>query len=230
MEVTKKDVEKLIELRKENTFLNHLWNIFSRDMTAKGEVSRNEIKVWRQNMWNLTFYPIFTFEFNANNHLTNISTKLNPVGKMIIGFIIIGLIWLIFPKNLSEFDIFEKWQMATFLVVFSFLIVWVARKVYRFEKQNQLEQIFEILDIEVEEKEPEREWSLKNVLIRLFTYPFSLFIVFISVWLLFENGIRNILQSIIGIAVCGMYLYADIKMIMRAKKTTGNNGNRCTTP
>ena len=223
MEVTKKDVEKLIELRKENTFLNHLWNIFSRDMTAKGEVSRNEIKVWRQNMWNLTFYPIFTFEFNANNHLINISTKLNPVGKMIIGFIIIGLIWLIFPKDLSEFDIFEKWQMATFLLVFSFLIVWVARKVYRFEKQNQLEQIFEILDIEVEEKEPEREWSLKNVLIRLFTYPFSLFIVFISVWLLFENGIRNILQSVIGIGVCGMYLYADIKMIMRAKKTTGNN-------
>ena len=223
MEVTKKDVEKLIELRKENTFLNHLWNIFSRDMTAKGEVSRNEIKVWRQNMWNLTFYPIFIFEFNANNHLINISTKLNPVGKMIIGFIIIGLIWLIFPKDLSEFDIFEKWQMATFLLVFSFLIVWVARKVYRFEKQNQLEQIFEILDIEVEEKEPEREWSLKNVLIRLFTYPFSLFIVFISVWLLFENGIRNILQSVIGIGVCGMYLYADIKMIMRAKKTTGNN-------
>ena len=222
MEVTKKDVEKLIELRKENTFLNHLWNIFSRDMTAKGEVSRNEIKVWRQNMWNLTFYPIFTFEFNANNHLINISTKLNSVGKMIIGFIIIGLIWLIFPKNLSDFDIFEKWQMATFLLVFSFLVVWVARKVYRFEKQNQLEQIFEILDIEVEEKEPEREWSLKNVLIRLFTYPFSLFIVFISVWLLFENGIRNILQSVIGIGVCGMYLYADIKMIMRAKKTTGN--------
>ena len=222
MEVTKKDVEKLIELRKENTFLNHLWNIFSRDMTAKGEVSRNEIKVWRQNMWNLTFYPIFTFEFNANNHLINISTKLNPVGKMIIGFIIIGLIWLIFPENLSEFDIFEKWQMATFLVVFSYLIVWVARKVYRFEKQNQLEQIFEILDIEVEEKEPEREWSLKNVLIRLFTYPFSLFIVFISIWLLFENGIRNILQSVIGIVVCGTYLYADIKMIMRAKKTTGN--------
>ena len=223
MEVTKKDVEKLIELRKENTFLNHLWNIFSRDMTAKGEVSRNEIKVWRQNMWNLTFYPIFTFEFNANNHLINISTKLNPVGKMIIGFIIIGLIWLIFPKNLSDFDILEKWQMATFLLVFSFLIVWVARKVYRYETQNQLEQIFEILDIEVEEKKPEREWSLKNVLIRLFTYPFSLFIVFISVWLLYENGIRNILQSVIGIGVCGMYLYADIKMIMRAKKTTGNN-------
>ena len=78
MEVTKKDVEKLIELRKENTFLNHFWNVFSRDFRLKGEIGRNEIKVWKQNMWNATFYPIFTFEFNANNHLkiTFVSTKL----------------------------------------------------------------------------------------------------------------------------------------------------------
>ena len=74
MEVTKKDVEKLIELKKENTFLNHLWNVFSRDFRSKGEVNRNEIKVWSQNMWNMVFYPIYTFEFNANiiglNHLS----------------------------------------------------------------------------------------------------------------------------------------------------------------
>ena len=224
MEVTKKDVEELIELRKENTFLHHLWNAFSGDMRPKGEVKLNEIKVWRQNMWNATFYPIFTFEFNANNHLTNITDKLNPIGKTFIGIIVIGLLWLIFPKDLSEFDLMENWQMATFLAVFAFLIVWIARKVYKNEKNNQLEQIYEVLDVEVDKKIPEREWSLKNILIRLFTYPFSLFIVFISIWFLFEYGIRIILQSIIGIGVCGIYLYTDIKMIMRAKKTTGNIG------
>ena len=223
MEVTKKDVEKLIKLRKENTFLNHLWNVFSRDMRAKGEIKGNEIKVWSQNLWNMTFYPIFTFEFNASNHLTGISTKLNPVGKTLIGIILIGLLWLIFPKDLSEFDLIENWQMVTFLAVFAFLVVWIAKKVYKNEKNNQLEQIYEFLDIEIVVKKPEREWSLKNILIRLFTYPFSLFIVFISIWFLFEYGIRSIFQSILGIGVCGMYLYADIKLIMQAKKTTGNN-------
>tara|TARA_R110002049_G_scaffold290250_1_gene473553 strand:- start:7821 stop:8519 length:699 start_codon:yes stop_codon:yes gene_type:complete len=223
MEVTKKDVEKLIELRKENTFLNHLWNVFSRDMRAKGQINQNNTKVWNQNIWNMTFYPIFTFEFNSKNHLTNIRTELNPVGKTLIGIILIGLIWLIFPKDLSEFDLADNWQMATFLAIFSFLIVWVAKKLYRFEKQNQLEQIFEILDVETEKKKPEKEWSLKNILIRLFTYPFSIFIVFLSIWFLFEYGIKSIIQSILGIGVCGMYLYADIKMIMKAKKTTGNN-------
>ena len=55
MEITKKDVEKLIEMRKKDTILNHLWNIFSPDMRAKGEINRNEIKVWSQNIWNLNF-------------------------------------------------------------------------------------------------------------------------------------------------------------------------------
>lgn len=223
MEVTKKDVEKLIELRKENTFLNHLWNVFSRDIRPKGEVKLNEINVWRQNIWNMVFYPIFTFEFNANNHLINITDKLNPIGKLLLGIIILGLIWLIFPKNLSDFDIVDNWQMITFLSVFAFLVIWVAKKVYKLEKNNQLEQIFEILDVEVEEKIPEKEWSLKNILIRLFTYPFSIFVICVCLWSLFENGISSIFLTLMGIGVCGMYLYADIKMIIGAKKTTGNN-------
>jgi len=218
MEVTKKDVEKLIELRKENTFLNHLWNVFSRDMRAKGQINQNDIKVWNQNIWNMTFYPIFTFEFNTKNHLTNITTELNPVGKTLIGIILIGLIWLIFPKNLSEFDLADSWQMATFLAIFSFLIVWIAKKLYRFEKQNQLEQIFEILDVETDEKKPEKEWSLKNILIRLFTYPFSIFVISICAWSLFANGIKSIFLTLFGIGICGVYLYSDIKMIMNNKK------------
>ncbi|WP_148639126.1 hypothetical protein [Aquimarina longa] len=72
-------------MRKEDTFLNHLWNIFSRDFRPKGEIDRNEIKVWKQNLWNSAFYPIFKFELNTNNHLTNITSKLNPIGKTFIG-------------------------------------------------------------------------------------------------------------------------------------------------
>jgi len=221
MEITKKDVERLIEVRKENTFFNHLANVFFRDFRPKGEVGRNEIKVWRQNMWNMTFYPIFTFEFNANNHLTKITDKLNPVGRTFIALIVIALICLIFPKNLSEFDLLDNWQMAIFLSAFSFLLIWIVRKSYQSEKQNQLEQIFEILDIEIDEKTPEREWSLKNILIRLITYPFALLIIFISIWTLFENG--NILVTIMTVGVCGSYLYADIRMIIKEKKSTGNN-------
>ena len=220
MEVTKKDVEKLIELRKENTFLNHLWNVFSRDFRGKGEIGPNEIKVWRQNLWNMTFYPIFIFEFNANNHLINITEKLNPIGKTFIAIILCGLLYLIFPKNISEFDFVDNWPMALFIAVFGFLIVWLAPKKYFFEKQNQLEEILVFLDVEVEKKKPEKEWSLKNTLIRLFTYPFCLFLIGVNIFLIIPNG-----QYILALGSLGMvffYLIVDLKMIFR-EKTTGNN-------
>lgn len=222
MEVTKKDVEKLIELRKENTFFNHLLNVFSRDFRPKGEIGQNEIKVWKQNMWNMTFYPIFTFEFNANNHLINITDKLNPIGKTFIVVIFLGLIYLIFPKNSFEFDLVSIWPMAIFLAVFGFLIIWLARKKYSFEKQNQLAEILEFLDVEVEEKKPEKEWSLKNILIRLFTYPFCLFLILINIFLIIPNGQYILALGTFGIVI--FYLIADIKMIIKNKETTGKNG------
>ena len=218
MEVTKKDVEKLIELRKESTFLNHLWNVFSRDLRAKGEIKRNEIIVWNQNMWNMTFYPIFTFEFNSDNHLINITDKINPIGKTIIGIVSLWFLYLIFPNNPTEFNPIDSWQLTLIVAVFVFLVIWVARKIYRMERKNQLEQIYEILDIEIEKKTPENEWSLKNILIRLFTYPFAIFVITICVWSLFSNGIKSIFLTLFGIGICGMYLYSDVRMIIKNKK------------
>ena len=220
MEVTKKDVEKLIKLRKENTFLNHLWNVLSRDFRPKGEIGRNEIKVWRQNIWNATFYPIFTFEFNTNNHLVNITDKLNPIGKTFIGIIAFLLFSAISPKKLSDFDLIENWPIIVFITVFVSIIVLVARMVYRFEKNNQLEQMLELLDVEVEQKKPEKEWSLKNILIRLFTYPFCLFLIGLNIILIIPNG--NYILALVSLGFVGFYLFVDIKMILKNKKTTGN--------
>jgi|SRR5690606_6024660 len=220
MEVTKKDVEKLIKLKKENTFLNHLWNVISRDFRPKGEIGRNEIKVWRQNIWNATFYPIFTFEFNTNNHLVNITDKLNPIGKTFIGIIAFLLLSAISPKKLSDFDLIENWPIIVFITVFVSIIVLVARMVYRFEKNNQLEQMLELLDVEVELKKPEKEWSLKNILIRLFTYPFCLFLIGLNIILIIPNG--NYILALVSLGFVGFYLFVDIKMILKNKKTTGN--------
>ncbi|GAL70060.1 hypothetical protein [Jejuia pallidilutea] len=221
MEVTKKDVEKLIELRKENTFLNHLWNVFSRDMRAKGEIKRNEIKVWSQNMWNMTFYPIFTFEFNANNHLVKITDKINPIGKTIVGLFSIVILYFIFSNLSTDFDFLENWLPILIISVFLLIFISVFRKLYLSEKQNQLDEIFEILDIEVEEDKLEKEWSLKNTLIRLFTYPFCLFLIGLNIFLIIPNGQYILALGTFGFV--GFYLISDIKMILKNKKTTGNN-------
>ena len=221
MEITKKDIEKLIELRKENTFLNHFWNVFSRDFRAKGEIGRNEIKVWSQNIWNVAFYPIFTFELNANNHLTNITDKLNPIGKTIVGLFLIGILYFVFTNLSTDFDFLENWLAILIASVFLLIFITIFRKLYQSEKQNQLDEIFEFLDIEVEEKKLEKEWSLKNILIRLFTYPFCLFLIVLNIILIIPNGQYILALGTFGFV--GFYLISDIKMILKNKKTTGNN-------
>lgn len=213
MEITKKDIEQLIELRKENTFLNHLLNFFSRDYRPKGKICRNEIKIWNQNIWNVAFYPVFTFELNANNHLINITDKLNPIGKTIIGLFSIGIIYFVFSNFSTDFEFLENWLPILIVSVFLLIFVTVFRKLYLFEKQNQLDEIFEILDIEVEEKKPEKEWSLKNILIRLFTYPFCLFLIGLNIFLIIPNGKYILALGTFGFV--GFYLFADLKMIFK---------------
>lgn len=222
MEITKKETEQLIELRKDDTYLNHLKTIFTSDFRPIGEIGQNEIKIWRQNMWNKVFYPIFIFEFNANNHLIKISDKLNPIGKIIIGLAICGILYSFIPKNIDQFNFVDNWLYITIFWSFFPLVGFVLKKFYASEKKNQLQQIFEFLEIEYEKPKPEKEWSLKNILIRFFTYPFSIFIIVICIWGLFEQG--SIFFTIFGIGVCGGYLVMDIKMIIREKKTTTNSG------
>ncbi len=213
MEITKKDIEKLIELRKENTYLNHLWNVFSRDFRPKGEIGRNEIKVWNQSMWNVAFYPIFTFELNANNNLTNITDKLNPIGKTIVGLFLIGILYFVFTNLSTDFDFLENWLAILIASVFLLIFITIFRKLYQSEKQNQLDEIFEFLDIEVEEKKLEKEWSLKNILIRLFTYPFCLFLIGLNIFLIIPNGQYILALGTFGFV--GFYLFADLKMIFK---------------
>ncbi|SRX73747.1 hypothetical protein [Aequorivita antarctica] len=220
MEVTKKDVEKLIEIKKADSFLNHLWNFISRDYRAQGEISRSFIKVWKQSFWNGGFYPVFRFEFNANNHLINITGKLNPIAKLLIGLISCGFIIGIFPKNPTEFDYLSYWLPISVVIIFLFILIFIFRKLYLFEKRNQLDDIFEQLDIEIEEKKPEKEWSAKNILIRLFTYPFCLFLIGINVFLIIPNG--QYILALGSLAMVSFYLIVDLKMIFR-EKTTGNN-------
>ena len=220
MEITKKEIEKLIELRKEDTFLNHFWNILSRNYQPTGEVGRTEIKIWRQSIWNSTFYPIFIFELNANNHLVNIKDKINPIGKLFFVLFVAGQLYLLLPRTLPQADYLLSW--VPFLVGFAFLwiLILIGRSLYRFEKKNQLKQIFEILDIETEPEKIEKEWSLKNILIRSFTYPFCLFLIFLSIFLYIPEG--QYLLTFGTLAMVGFYLVSDLRMILR-KKTNGNN-------
>ena len=225
MEITKIQVAKLIKKREKNTLVNHLWNCLSRDFRAKGEITRQQITFWEQDIWISIFYPVFLFEFNGENKLIRITDALNPIGKTITIIVLLTFFCFFIPESLC--DLYSiNWVSISLAAIFVGFAVLLARKIYKVEKQNQLEQIFEILKLEIPTRKYEEEWSLKNILIRIFTYPFCLFILVICMWNLFENGFRSILFNFGGIGFCSMYLYFDIKMILREKRTTANSKHK----
>ena len=215
MEITKKDILKLIEIEEKDSFINHFLNILKRDCRGKGEIKNNEIRVWNQNRWVGITYPIFRLKLNSKNNLIDITSKVNSVGQFFyIGFVCFLLYIFIF-YNFNTFNFREDWRVILVVAIYMSIFFFVTIKLYHFEKKQQLQQIFEILEIEVEDEKPEKEWSLKNIFIRLFTYPFCFFLIGLNLFFLIPDG--NYILAIGSFLVIGYYLIADIKMIFREK-------------
>ena len=76
-------------------------------------------------------------------------------------------------------------------------------------------------DIPVQEKIelPEKEWTFKKIIIRLFAYPFCLFLIGFGVYMIFNPVNWKSQGAGIGaMAIAGIYLYSDLKMIIKSKK------------
>ncbi|WP_417887954.1 hypothetical protein [Zunongwangia sp.] len=220
MEITKKEVEKLIELEEENTFSKHLKNVINRDFRKKGKISSNEIKFWKQDFWSKTIYPVFTFEFNNDNHLINISDKINPIGKIlnIIIFLSYSILFLI--PIINDFEILKNWRFISIFVVILALSIILIKSVYKFEKQNQLEYIVEFLDLEILNEKSKKEWTLIKMLTRVLIYPICIGLIILAISTLFPDG--EIKLGLVSITIAGAYLFTDLTILLR-KKTTGNN-------
>lgn len=220
MEITKSDIKKLIKVEKTDDFFNHFVTVITRDYRAKGEIKSSEIVVWSQGYWTGITYPVFTFKLDSKNNLIDITDRLNPVGRIFYFGFIGFLIFLFTPQDFTNVTWKDFWPLPITVILFLAIFILFTIRFYRFEKKQQLDEIFEILDIELESEKVEKEWSLKNTLIRLFTYPFCAFLIWLNIFLVIPTGNYGLA---IGTAIFVIpYLYIDLKLIMR-KKTTGNN-------
>lgn len=213
MEITKSDIKKLIQNIKTDSFWNHFLYVIKRDFSYSGEIQKNRIKVWKQGIWIGAFYPIFTFELNSQNHLINISDKLNPIGKVLYLLFPIGFSSILISTIISDFEI-KKILLLTFIIL-TFLAIYIlfTTKIYKYEKEELLKEIYEVLEIEIEDEKTESEWSKKRILIRVFTYPFCLFLIFLNIFLIIPHG--KIFLAIGTLSIVFVYLYADLKMIFK---------------
>lgn len=216
IEVTKNDVVKLIEVEKSDTLITHLKCFLLKKTMAMGAINHRKISVWRPNKWNKAFYPIFDFEFNSQNHLIKINDRLNPASKIYFSIITLFFISIYLLPIKSNFELFGSILYALFVLFFTSLILYVFYRNYIFEKKNQLEEIFEILDIETEKKAHKNEWSFVKIITRLLLYPFSIAVILLSIFYIIPNG--NYGLAFGCITIFGTYLFIDLKILIKNNK------------
>ncbi len=76
--------------------------------------------------------------------------------------------------------------------------------------------------IPVQEKieKPEKEWTFKKIVIRLIAYPFCLFLIGFGFYAIFNPvNWKTPLAGIGAMTIATIYLYADLKMIIKNKST-----------
>jgi hypothetical protein len=230
MKTHKEKIDDLITLERENNLLNHIsTSLFNRGETI-AEKNLSEYTIWMRNYWVGTFYPIFKINFNEKNEIKNIKTELSLNGKLWI-IILGGLIlsFFVFALIIPMIQDFEYLDFTALIVLgvyglLAFGIYWVFRKIYLNETKNLLNDLKIAVEIETKEniENEKNEWTIKMTLFRLFAYPFSIFIILISIYAVYTG---TYLRSGFGIALGVGYLYSDIRTIQKKRKITkANNG------
>jgi hypothetical protein len=80
------------------------------------------------------------------------------------------------------------------------------------------------IPVQVKEEQPEKEWTLKKVIIRLLAYPFCLFLIGFGLYMIFNSVNWKSQGAGIGVmTIAAIYLYSDLKMIIKNKSTNAQH-------
>lgn len=209
MQILKDDVLRLIEKQMDNSFWNHLKYQLFGDFETCGNVDGNKIRLWKKDIVYSGNYSIFIFEFDKNNHLATISTENNPIRHKFITVIFIIFLGALLFLNGFDFRDMVHWLVTGFILLIFFLLRLILNYGTNTCKEEQLNAIYEILEIEKDE-EKEREWSVGNIFIRAIMYPLCALLMAICIMLLLSEVY---LQPIVVFLIVGAYLWSDITLI-----------------
>jgi len=225
MKSHKEKIDELITLERDNNLLNHiLTSLFNRGETI-AEKNLNEYIIWMTNYWVGTFYPIFRINFNEKNEINKIKSELSLNGKLwalILGGLIVSFFaFLVIIPMIEDFEYLD-YSALIILGIYGFLvfgIYWVFRKVYLNETEYLLNELKIVIGLDTEEnieniENAKNERTIKMTIFRLFFYPFTLFIIFMSGYLIYKGGyLKGVFGIILGIG----YLYSDIRIILKKR-------------
>jgi|GEM_PF-894432 len=233
MEVTKSDIQKLVKVKNTDSFWNHLVCSFKKDYKIYGEIQKNKIKIWEISSFTGVFYPVYTFEFNSENELVKTKDQLNSFARFLHFLFPILMFFPLLSTAIMDFQIKKFLACISIFLILTFACYLMSRKIYLYNKKDQLTDFYQllnaksnskqsskqhnsrVLDLETEEK-PENEWSTSKIFTRLFTYPFCLALILVTIFGMIPDG--KFVLAIPLMAIVGVYLYSDLKMIFNKNK------------
>jgi len=230
MKTHKEKIDRIIKLKRDNTLWNHiLTSLFHKGKTIAEKNGDNYV-IWTSNLWTGGFYPIFKIDFNQNREISNIETELSLYGKLCLILLIVVItsfttMILIIPmiENYREVNSYFLIPIILYsLLLYGFYAV--MRMIYNREKKYLIEDLKVIIGVEtqenIENKELKKdEWTLSKIILRVFLYPFTIFITIMSVYMILKGDLRGVFGILVGVG----YLYADIRTIQQKRKKTKAN-------
>lgn len=232
MELTRSDIQKLIQAQKESTFLNHFIYSIRKDFKTQGCIQKNKIKIWKRTGLTGGFYPVYSFYFNPENILVKVTDELNPFAKYSQLLFPLFFFFPLLSTAFSDFHLKKFLICISIFLILTFACYLVSRKIYSYNRKDLLTDFYQllnisskniqlakqarskILDAETEEK-PAKEWSTSKILTRLFIYPFCLALILFSIFGMIPDG--KFILAIPILAIVGVYLYSDLKIILKSK-------------
>lgn len=91
---------------------------------------------------------------------------------------------------------------------------WNKRNIDKF--LSNLEDAQQGIPVEEKVEKPKREWTLFKVLVRLFAYPFCLFLIGFGVYQIINAvDAQSIFFGFLAVVIASVYLFSDLKLILR---------------
>lgn len=228
MKSHKEKIDELITLERKNNLLNHISTSFLYKGETIAEKSMREYVIWKRNYWIGTFYPIFRIRFNDRNEIKSIGPELSLNGKL-WAIIIISLVlsFFLFALIIPMVEGFEylDYTALIILAIYGLLVTGVylvLKNFYRNETKHLMNELKIAIGIENKEnieriENEKKEWTLKNTLLRVILYPFSIGILILTINSIIQgNYLRG--KALIGIVLPIAYLYADIYILRKKRK------------
>lgn len=215
MHITKTEVKQLIEVHETGTFKTHFFGAFSNKNKVIGISSSNEIQIWQHTRKTRITYSIFTFTFNEQQYLIGIKAQLNIFAKMLYVGLISFFLILFISKGFSIYQQDSFWIITLVEIIFLLLFILVTTKIYTLQRNQQLQDIYDLLNIEFIES-PVKETSLGSMLLRCISYPLALVTLYTSIFYFFPN--QQYLYATFGTVIVSAYLIIDIMLLFKKKK------------